>query len=82
MGRFKKQITMTLLGAVLVVVVMNLALPVQARVEASQDATKLCVRHTLNGVVIGSCEDEGLIARLIRSSSFGSVETNFRDPIY
>lgn len=78
------RIVMTVLGAVFLGLVINLALPVQAGEgkTAADTSEVLCVKHTVEGVIVGSCAPEGRLANFINSSPFRSIQTDFREPIY
>lgn len=78
------RIVVTVLGTVFLGLVINLALPVQAgegKTTANTDEV-LCVKHTVEGVIVGSCVPEGRLASFINSSAFRSIQTDFREPIY
>ena len=71
-----------LFGAAVLGVVINMALPVQARIEANASDEDVCVRFSGESVVVGSCDESSWIDALASANPFSNVQSNFRDPIY
>ncbi len=81
MKRVAKLFTTTFALAVALGLTIGIVLPEKA-VSESASSKDRCVKHTSNGVVVGSCDEEGWLDALADANPFTTVQSNFRDPLY